>query len=69
MIHSIIGEMDIFYSDAGYSGIYPQLCQRRCKSGIVTLIRQEDGLKPYSFFSTDPNDYINKNKKAFSADS
>lgn len=59
MLHTIIGESDIFYSDRG---AVPQLCQRQCKNGIITMIKGEDGLKPYSFFSTDPQDYINKNK-------
>lgn len=60
MLHTIIGELDIFYSD---SSAVPQLYQRQCKNGIITMIKGENGLKPYSFFSTDPGDYINKDKK------
>ena len=60
MLHTIIGELDIFYS--GLSAV-PQLYQRQCKNGIITMIKGEDGLKPCSFFSTDPEDYINKDKK------
>lgn len=59
MLHTIIDESEIFFSK---NDAVPQLCQRRCKNGIITMIRQEDGLKPLSFFSTDPQDYINKNK-------
>lgn len=59
MLHTIIGEADIFYSD--YSAA-PRFCQKKCKNGVITMIRDNDGLKPYSFFSTDPQDYINRNK-------
>lgn len=57
MLHTIISDLDIFFS---YRGNEPELCQRRYKNGIATMIRREDGLKPYSFFSTDPRDYIDK---------
>lgn len=58
MLHTIISESDIFFSDREND---PQLCQKRYKNGVATMIREGDGLKPYSFFSTDPKDYINKN--------
>lgn len=65
MIHSIIDEMDIFYSGADCLNTPPQLCQRRYRGGVLTLIRQKDGLKPYSFFSTNPADYIRKEGPSF----
>ena len=59
MLYTIIGEEDIFYSGLNAS---PQLLQRRCKNGIITMKNGEEGLEPCGFFSTDPRDYINKSR-------
>lgn len=59
MLYTIIGEADIFYSELNAP---PRLLQRRCKNGIITMKNGAEGPEPYSFFSTDPRDYINKSR-------
>lgn len=54
MLHSIISEYDIFYSNDP-----PRLMEKRTDAGIETLREVNGSYQPYSFFSTDPKEYLN----------
>lgn len=54
MFHSIISEYDVFFS-----GEQPVYKEKRSGSGISVMIERNGKYQPYSFFSTDPRDYLN----------
>lgn len=56
MFYSIISDYDVFFA-----GETPEYKEQRRGSGIVTMLKKDGVYKPYSFFSTDPRDYL-KNK-------
>ena len=58
MLHTIIDEYDIFYPSE-----MPELSVKRTKNGIVTSIKTDGKLRPYSFFSTDPKAYLDPKNK------
>ncbi len=55
MLHTIIDEYDIFFNSQ-----VPQFCERKSGSGIMTSVMENGKYKPYSFFSTNPADYLKK---------
>lgn len=58
MLHTIISEYDIFFSSET-----PELSEKRTKDGIATAITVNGKTQPRSFFSTDPNAYIDPKNK------
>ncbi len=58
MLHTIISEYDIFYSSE-----MPEFSEKRTKDGIATSVKINGKSQPYSFFSTNPNAYINPKNK------
>lgn len=55
MFYSIISEYDVFFA-----GEKPEYKEKRSGGGIVTMLKQDGVYKPYSFFSTNPEDYLKK---------
>lgn len=53
MLHSIVSEYDIFFSPNNRA-----FTEKRSGYGIMTMLERNGRSEPYSFFSTDPNDYL-----------
>ncbi len=57
MFHSIISEYDIFFENKPL-----KTYEKSFGSGVVTMAEQDGKYRPYSFFSTNPADYLTVEK-------
>lgn len=58
ILHSIISEYDIFFNDQTI-----KTYEKNFGSGIITMAEQNGKFRPYSFFSTDPSDYLDIDRR------
>ena len=53
MFYSIISEYDVFFSQSD-----SDFREKRSGGGVMTMIKRDGKYQPYSFFSTNPRDYL-----------